>query len=220
MINLLINNNIPPLHKTDTVSKALKWMDEFKISDLPLIDEHGKLIGNISESFLMDSNNLEISVSELKNPLDRTFLFDTQHYIDFVRIFSTSKLSVIPVIDKQEVFVGCISAGSLVKSLHELSIFKEQGSIISLKIFEKDYMLTQIANIIEGNEAKILGMYLLTNPDSQEIEVVLKINKNDLSGIIQTFDRYNYKISGTTSNHEYQDSLKNRFDEFMNYLNL
>ena len=33
----LINDGIPPLKHSDTAEKALNWMDEFKVSHLPVL---------------------------------------------------------------------------------------------------------------------------------------------------------------------------------------
>lgn len=221
MIASLININIPPLHPNDTVAKALSWMDEFKVSHLPLIDKNGKLIGNISEAELIDSNAPEKTIGSLKLVLDRSYISNHQHYLDVLKIFSKSNLTVIPVIDKDEMFEGTISCLSVVQSLKEISMINEKGAIIALYLHEKDYMMTQIANIIETNNAKILGSYIVSSPDSAEIEVVLKINRSDIRDIIQTFERYQYKVNVMLDDKEgYQDDMHDRFNQFMNYLNI
>lgn len=102
LIASLININIPPLHPTDTVAKALSWMDQFKVSHLPLVDQSGKLIGNISEAELIDSNVAEKTIGSLKLVLDRSYISNHQHYLDVLKIFSKSNLTVIPVMDKSK----------------------------------------------------------------------------------------------------------------------
>jgi len=40
----LITDEIPPLKHTDTGEKALQWMDEFKVSHLPVL-KNGNFVG-------------------------------------------------------------------------------------------------------------------------------------------------------------------------------
>ncbi len=53
----LISYDIPPLKITDSGEKALDWMEEFKVKDLPVINER-QYVGIIEESDVLDRNNL------------------------------------------------------------------------------------------------------------------------------------------------------------------
>ena len=83
-----------------------------------------------------------------------------------------------------------------------------------------DYSLSEISRIVESNDAKILSLYISSHMDSTKLEVTIKINRTDLSAIIQTFNRYNYTIKASFHQSEYVDDLKDRFDSFMSFLNI
>jgi len=83
-----------------------------------------------------------------------------------------------------------------------------------------DYSLSEISRIVESNDAKILSLYISSHTDSTKLEVTIKINRTDLSAIIQTFNRYNYTIKASFHQSEYVDDLKDRFDSFMSFLNI
>ncbi len=216
----IINTDIPPLKTTDTVQRGIDWMDEFKVYHLPLVNEQGKFLGNVSETDLIDSNNASALISELAIASDLTSFKTDQHFLDVIRIFSQSNLSVIPIVDGEEQYKGCVSYISLFKGLMEISFFKDYGGIISLQMNQHKYSMTQIANIIESDGAQILGSYIIADDNSSQMEVTIKVNKYDLGAIIQTFERYGYSISATFDNKQYEENMKNRFGEFMNYLNL
>ncbi len=220
MITSLINTNIPPLKESDFVSKALAWMDEFKVSHLPVIDVNGKLIGNISESELIDSNTPDAPLISLKILLDRSYVMSHLHYLDALKIFSKSNLTVLPVMDKNEVFEGVITAHTVLRSLQNISLVREKGAILSIFLHEKDYTMTQIANIVESSDAKILGSYILSSPETTEIEVVLRLNRYEIRDILQTFERYNYKVKALLDDKGYDDDMQDRLKHFMNYLNI
>jgi acetoin utilization protein AcuB len=220
LITSLINTNIPPLKESDLVSKALSWMDEFKVSHLPVIDAQGKLIGNISESELIDSNTPDKPLDSLKILLDRSYVMSHLHYLDALKIFSKSNLTVLPVMDKNEVFEGVITAHTVLRSLQNLSLVKEKGAIVSIFLHEKDYTMTQISNIVESSDAKILGSYVLSSPETTEIEVVLRLNRYEIRDVLQTFERYNYKVKALLDDKGYDDDIQDRYNHFMNYLNI
>jgi hypothetical protein len=82
-----------------------------------------------------------------------------------------------------------------------------------------DYSVAEISQIVESNDAKILSLYYSEIPNSTKIEVTLKVNKQDLAPIIQTFDRYNYTIVASIFENS-SDDYQERFDSLMNYLNV
>jgi acetoin utilization protein AcuB len=98
---------------------------------------------------------------------------------------------------------------------------KQPGGILVLDINAIDYSLSQIAQIVESNDAKILSMYITSPATTTKMEVTLKINRKDLSSIIQTFNRYNYVIKASFMDENDLYSLyENRYDSFMKYLSI
>lgn len=104
--------------------------------------------------------------------------------------------------------------------MSQLGAVKETGGILMLEMNSNDYSLAQIAQIVESNGAKILSAYLYDHQDSTKIDVTIKINRTDLDGIIQTFERYDYVISGSYHNSKGDEDLLNRYNSFLNYLNM
>lgn len=147
-------------------------------------------------------------------------IHQTQHAFDALKIMSGLHLTLIPVLDEKEHYLGNVTQKSVLDRLAGLSAVMELGGIIELEINKNDYSLTQIANIVEGNDAKILSSYVSSLPDTNKILVTLKINREDLSRILQTFYRYNYEVKASYHQAEYEDDLKNRFNEFIKYLNV
>ncbi len=97
----------------------------------------------------------------------------------------------------------------------------QQGGTIVLEINDKDYSLSQLAQIVEANDAKVLSAYITSFPDSTKLEVTLKINKVEIGPILQTFDRYGLPVKASYSNQDaYSETLRERFDSLMNYLNI
>jgi len=125
------------------------------------------------------------------------------------------------VLDEKKNYMGLITLMDLVNYFAELSAFKNPGGIIVLELNMNDYSLTEIANIIEGNDAKILSLYLTQPNQSMKLDVTIKVNRTDISSLIQTFNRYDYTIKASFMDENERDELYNRrFDEFMRYLSI
>lgn len=215
----LITDEIPPLKGSDTGRKALRWMDEFKVWHLPVIKNH-ELIGLISESDLIDNAPSEETIARIKPNYIQTFVNENQHVFEVVKIVADLKLSVIPVLDENKNYLGSISIHRLMEAIAGMPVVGEPGGIIILEVNIHDYSLTEIARIVESNDAKILGTLITSHPDSTKMEVTLKINKGDLSAILQSFERFKYNVTATYHQSEHKDILKDRYDSLMNYLKI
>ena len=215
----LITDEIPPLKTSDTGLMAINWMDEFKVSQLPIVSK-SEYLGLISDTDILDLNITDDELGKSKLSLIRPFVFENQHAYDVIKLVSNLKLSVLPVLNEQQHYVGLIPITALSNQFATLAATREPGGIIVLEMNVHDYSLLQIAQIIEGNDSKILSCYVNNLPDSTRIEVTLKVNRDDLSGILQTFQRYNYTVKASFHMARHADDIKNRFDSFMNYLNV
>lgn len=214
----LISEEIPPLTHTDTGEKALRWMDEFKVSHLPVL-KNGNFVGVISESDILDKLNLEDTLDKLFDHLPRPYVFDNAHIYEVLAKISEHKLSVLPILDSEEKYLGCTSIHHLITLIANTGSIKESGGIIVLEVNAIDYSMAQIAQIVESNNAKILSSYIMSPSDSNKLEVTLKINMVELSSIIRTFERYDYIIKASFQKSNGDDDVQFRYDALMNYLN-
>jgi acetoin utilization protein AcuB len=217
--NDLIIKDIPSLKLSDSGEHAIHLMEELKVSHLPIVNKNDYL-GLIGENDIHDLNIEEQSFDKIKLSLIRPFVFQNQHFYEVIKLFSSMNITVLPVLDNEQKFVGVIPFVALLKEFSLLAAVRDPGGIIVLEMNEHDYSMTQISQIVEGNDAKILSLYLNNLDDTTKIEVTLKVNKSDISGILQTFYRYNYTVKASFYQSGFKDDMRDRFDLFMNYLNM
>lgn len=215
----LITEEIPPLTHTDTAEKALAWMEEFKVSHLPVL-KNGNFVGVISESDILDMMDLDKTLDVLFQHLPRPYALDSDHIYQVLAKISEAKLSVIPILDHQENYIGCTTVHQLMSLIANTGSIKEAGGILVIEMAASDYSMVQIAQIVESNDARILSSFIMSTPDSTNIEVTLKINTIELDRIMRTFERYDYVIKASYQKSQAQDDLQFRYDALMNYLNL
>jgi CBS domain-containing protein len=215
----LITEEIPPLNHLDTGEKALIWMDEFKVSHLPVL-KNGNFVGLISESDILDKMNLDETLDKLFDHLPRPYVLSSSHIYEVLYKISEHRISVIPILDEQEHYIGCTTVYHLLTLIANTGSIKEPGGIIVLELNAHDYSMSQIAQIVESNNAKILSSYIISPPDSTKLEVTLKINQIELGRIIRTFERYDYTIKASYQKSEVDDDIQNRYESLMNFLKL
>lgn len=219
LVSDLITDEIPPLKTGDTIERALDWMEQFKVSHLALVKGR-ELIGVVSESDLMDYNKPEETFDVAKIPVLRPVIHEAQHTYELLKLMSSFNLTLVPVLDENEFYKGSVSLKGIVQNLAGMTAVQNPGGVIVLELNQNDYSLTQIGNIVESNDAKVLSLHVSSSPDTTKIEVTIKVNKEDISRILQTFYRYNYTVKASFHYGDYENDLKNRLDEFIHFLNI
>jgi len=216
----LISEVVPSLKTSDSGQTALNWMEIFRISHLPIVNNQD-FLGLISDTDIYDMNQPEEPIGNHSLTLLKPYVTTEQHIFEVIGLASRLKLTVIPVLDEHSHYKGVITTTDLVRYLAGISSMDQQGGIIVLEIIERDYSLSQIAQIVEGNNVKVLSMYITSQPDSTRLEVTIKVNTNDLASVIRTFERYNYDVKTWVTSDDSMDRFySERFDLLMKYLNI
>ena len=213
----MLSEEIPPLLHTDSGDKVLLWMDEFKVSHLPVL-KNGNFVGVVSESAVLDHLNLESDLDHLFDHLPRPFVFEDTHIYDVLLRISNEKLTVLPVLNAAEEYKGCISIYGIMSMLSSFGSLSEHGGILVLEMNSNDYSLAQIAQIVESNNAKILSSFITSSEDSTRLEVTLKINVSNLSAVIQTFERYEYMVKDVIQDKDAESDLRKRYEALLNFM--
>ena len=215
----LIVDNIPPLKKTDTGETALQWMDEFKIMHLSVV-ENKNFLGTISESDVLGMADLSEKIGNYSEMLNPAFVTQRQHIFEVVKVVNDQKLSIIPVLDAQEKYVGSITIAQLMEIIADMPVANNPGGVIVFELKQNDYSLEAIARIIEENNTKILGTFIASHPDSTKILLTIKVNTFDIRSIVSSLQRHEYTITYFEDSSDFNDDMQDRFDSFMNFLNI
>lgn len=216
---VLISDTIPPLHLDDTGEHALLLMHEHNVAQLAVIDGQSYL-GLITMEDLINMKHLSQPLSHFTQAFRKPCVKDTAHIFDVMKAALDFNVRVVPVINEDHKYLGLISAESCLRAFATLNSVKDAGGILELEIAVKDYMLSEVAKIVEESEAEILCLYTNINQQTQRAEITIKVNTTEVSGIVAAFERYDYEIKGVHNDSEYNDDLKVRYDALMRYLNV
>ena len=215
----LVKDTIPPLKPSDTGKRALRWMDEFRVPQLPVVSKQN-FLGLISEVDVLGFNDLNLPLSHCTLSLVRPYINENQHVYDAVKFATNNKFSVVPVLNDDQLYTGVITMHDLVECFAELKSVKVPGGIIILEFSAKHFSFAEVVQVIESNDAMVLSSNINTTDDHTKVELTLKINKIDVTRILAAFYRYNYTVKASFHHNDQQEDLQNRFDSFMNYMNI
>jgi|TARA_B100000965_G_C19403729_1_gene674423 predicted transcriptional regulator len=215
----LIQNDIPPVRINETIEKALNWMDEFKLNHIPVVNET-EYVGLLSDDMVYDYNQLKDPISNINFIGKQQSVLENAHFFQVMSLISSYKLSVVPVCDEQRNYKGSISTKKLINVFSKQSGFNSSGAVITLLVNDFDYQLSQIAQIIESNDAKILSLYSENLESNNQLKLTIKISDGKLGAVLQTFSRYDYTVQDVFSDDEINNQSKQRYDHLMKYLNV
>jgi len=216
----LVNQMIPPLKATDDAHKAIVWMEEFRCHQLPVV-EGGKLLGFVSEEIILESNEIDKKVREFDLVGQNCTVHLDSHFYDILRVAAEHSQQLVAVLSEDQQYVGVITVQDTLGSFAQTAAVQMPGGIIVLTMRFVDYSLSEISRLIEENHAKILSSIVKEdNTDPGMIRLTLKINQLDLSRIVATLERFNYRVIGRYQETKPHGDEKERIDMLLRYLDI
>ena len=216
----LINVMIPPLKLSDTGEKAKHWMEELRLSQLPVVEKN-IFQGLLLEETLLDSENLNKKISDFRLDYKDLAVLPGTHYYDVIKLASRNKLHILPVIDEDKKFLGVVSLNETAAAIAQMFASQGPGGILLLSMKDQDYSMAQISRLIESNDCKILSSFVVTDEStSGQVNLTLKLSKTDLARTVATLERYGYHVITQFHETELINKDQERLDLLMKYLNM
>ncbi len=212
-----INNEIKPLKHTQTIANAQDLFLDIPYTHFPVTEE-GIYMGCISKENA-ELLNSEALINDSRFNFDRFFVRENMIWLDVLEIFAKNDSNIIPVLDTKNTYLGYYELEDVIRFLHETPFLKEEGGIIVVEKELDKFSMSQVAQIIESNNAKILGIFI-SNVVGNKVEITIKISQSGINDIIQTFRRYEYEIISEHQEDSYLNSLKERSEYLDKYLNI
>ncbi|MEM9338234.1 MAG: CBS domain-containing protein [Bacteroidota bacterium] len=214
----LINYMVPPLNPTDDVTRAKQWMDEFRLKELPVIDDK-QLLGFISEELLYDTEVMHPEVGKYPLIGQQCVVAPWKHYYDILKIQRDNNMDVVAVLDNKE-FKGVVLKDDILREFANTAIVNSEGAIIIVQTSLNDYSLAEISRIVEMNGSTILGANIKPNAeDPSQIEIVLRINHQDVNQISSSLNNIGYQVISSFNTEDNSYDEDERFGLLMKYLN-
>lgn len=216
----LISADIPSVEPSQSITQVLELMYQVGIQHLPLVNHENKLLGLLSENMLLEVPNSDAEVKTLQDFLFFSPVFENFHIYEIARYAVQSSVSTLPVVNKEDVYIGSIATHNLLKAMTDKTGLNLLGGIIVLEIKQSDYSLSEIARVCENNDASIIHLQVNTNDSTDKIVVSIKVNKTRLEALVASFLRYEYTVLDFYGDATTQDNIMDRYSLLMNYINM
>ncbi len=213
----LIINDIKPVSITEVFSELQLLFNQLTYSHIPIKNED-IYIGCISETDVHCFDG-EKPISDCKYMIEGFFVRPTTNWLDVLETFAQNNTNIMPVLDTNNKYLGYYELNDVISLFNETPFFSEPGGILIVEKGIHDYSFSEISQIVESNDAKLLGAFV-SKMDNDLASITIKIGNGSLNDVIQTFRRYSYNIVSGSEDDTYIESLKERSDYLDKYLNI
>ena len=212
-----INNDFKPFVSTESVSEIQDFFSEVTYSHFPVMD-NGIYIGCISA---VDVETFEISkkIVDFMSAFEGFYVRESMIWLDVLEVFARNNSNIVPILNEANNYIGYYEITDVIKFLNETPFLKETGGIIVVEKPTADYSMSQITQIVESNNGKLLGVFV-SEANAEKVQVTIKTTLGAMNEIIQSFRRYNYEIVSEHHEDNYLNTLKERSEYLDKYLNM
>lgn len=212
-----INNDFKPIESTQSVVEIQNFFDDITYSHFPILDS-GVYLGCIAAEDA-ETFETEKKLSDYRYAFEGFFVRTSMTWLDVLEVFARNNANIVPILSDDNKYVGYYEINDVVKFLNGTPFLKEVGGIIIVEKNIADYSMSQITQIVESNNGKLLGLFI-SEATNSTIQITIKITLGAMNEIIQTFRRYNYEIISEHHEDNYLNSLKERSEYLDKYLNM
>lgn len=212
-----ILSTIPVFDVADSLKEAILFFTHSTYSHVA-VTEDGVFLGLLGEADL-DSFQETIPIEEFRYQLESFFVSPEASWLDILAVFTRNEANVLPVVNAEGKVLGYYDLNDVVSIFTDMPFLTQQGAILVVTRPLKDYSFSEIAQIVEGNNTRLMGA-IITEIKNDVVEVTMKLGDSNINEVIQTFRRYGYNILFGSADDQFLDNLRQRSDYLDKYLNV
>jgi acetoin utilization protein AcuB len=214
----LISGEIPVLGPNDSVGHALHQMEEWKLRHLP-VTQNGQYLGMLSEDDLLDLSE-DTELAPIRDRFRNISVQAQDIFLKAVRRSREMNSDLVAVLSEQDVYEGVITQEGMLRELSRFTGVSETGSLVVLEMDRHTYAPGEINRLVESNDAFITQLNTWYDASTQQLTVILRINREEVSDIVATFQRYEYTVRYYMGEELYRNELQSNLEHLLNYLNI
>lgn len=212
-----IINSVPYFEVKDSLEEVIAFFKDSTYSHVAIIED-GRFAGVLSENDLANFEK-EKNIEDYRYNLESFFVNKGTSWLDVLEVFARNEANLVAVLDDDGYIKGYYDLNDIVGVFIDTPFFTEPGGILVVAKGIRDYSFSEIAQIVESNNTKLLGAFI-TDSRNEVIQITLKIGTTNLNDVIQSFRRYNYNILFGNNDDQFLEDLKQRSDYLDKYLNV
>ena len=216
-LNQYIINDLNPFDVDATISELQEVFNQLTYSHVP-IQKDGVFLGCLSETdiYCFDSNQ---KINDILYAIEEFFVKSNSTWLNVLGEFASNDCNIMPVLDEKNNYLGYYQLVDVISLFNKTPFFSEAGGTIIVEKAYNDYSISEISQIIESNNIKLLGLFVSAQNDGMT-QITVKIENSGLSAVFEALRRYGYNIISSHEDDEFLKTLKKRSNYLTRYLNL
>jgi len=212
-----IIKNIPLFEVGEPIERLAQFFMDNTYTHVAVV-EGDLFLGVLNEN---DLENFEVDkkIEDYRYYLESFFAQKDTSWLDVLETFARNESNLLPVLDADKKVLGYYDITDIVSVFIDTPFFTEPGGILVVTKGVKDYSFSEIAQIVESNNSKVIGAFISELRDDV-VQITVKVSNTNLNEILQTFRRYNYNILFGNVDDQFIEDLKQRSDYLDKYLNV
>ena len=217
MLNQHIINDLTPLEADAKISELRVVFNQLTYSHIP-IQKNGVFLGCLSENdiYCFDSGKI---INDILYAIEGFYVKKNSTWLNVLGEFASNDCNIMPVLDSKNNYLGYYQLVDIISLFNKTPFLLEPGGIIIVEKAYNDYSLSEISQIIESNNVKLLGLFV-SSQENDMTQITIKIENSDLNTIFESLRRYGYNIILGHEDDEFLKMLKDRSSYLNRYLNL
>ena len=198
---------------------AKEIMVDHHVAHLPVVSEN-KLLGILDEDSLLDAPSDEAPISSMQTIFSHASVQGIGHILDTLHVCTEFQLTLVPVLSEESDYLGSITAMDLLRHTDKIIGAGDPGAIIVLEMDRVNFAFSEIIKLVETNDAQVTQLNTHLDSATSSFFITLRLNKMEVSDIVATFQRYEYKIKYYFGEEQYENELRSNYNHLMNYLSI
>ena len=217
ILNQHVINDLTPIEADTKISELRVVFNQLTYSHIP-IQKNGVFLGCLSENdiYCLDSDKI---INDILYAIEGFYVKKNSTWLNVLGEFASNDCNIMPVLDSKNNYLGYYQLVDIISLFNKTPFLSEPGGIIIVEKAYNDYSLSEISQIIESNNVKLLGLFVSSQEDDMT-QITIKIENSDLNTIFESLRRYGYNIILGHEDDEFLKMLKDRSSYLNRYLNL
>ena len=212
-----IINDLKPFDIETSIKEVQVTFNQLTYSHVP-VSVDNKYVGCISET---DAHCFETdkTIRDFEYALEPFFVNESTNWLDILEAFALQGSNIMPVLNADGRYLGYYELSDIMNIFNDTPFLNEAGGIIVVEKGMRDYSFSEICQIVESNDARILGAFI-SKIEGDAMQATVKIGHTGMNAIVQTFRRYGYNVVSNHDEDKFLEDLKARSDYLNKYLNM
>lgn len=213
-----ILNDLKAFTPQTKIEEVKNRFNETTFSHFPVVDD-GLLIGLIATADVQIIENYTKNIADFNHLLTTFYALEKNNLLEIFNVFAANETNVVPVINNQRAYLGYFELINVLHIYNDTPFINHNGDVILVEKESRDYSFSQICQIIESNNGKLLGVFV-ADSNSATVKVLIKFTAPEVNEVYRALRSYNYNILTSNDNDLYLEELQERSNYLQKFLDI